>query len=63
MVSIPRHPGDVTAAWLSAALSRHRAPVEVAEVNVVAIGTGQTGATFRVTAATPPILWICRRRL
>lgn len=50
VVSIPRHPGDVTAAWLSAALSRHRAPVEVAEVNVVAIGTGQTGATFRVTA-------------
>ncbi|MEE6175620.1 phosphotransferase family protein [Mycobacterium sp. 050134] len=50
VVSVPRHPGDVTAAWLSAALSAHRPPVEVADVDVTAIGTGQTGATFRVTA-------------
>lgn len=54
--SIPRYPGDVTPAWLSAALSGRGAPVEVAEVDVVAIGTGQTGATYRVTAryATDP---------
>ena len=50
LVSIPRYPGDVTPAWLSAALSERRAPVGVAEVDVAAIGTGQTGATYRVTA-------------
>lgn len=56
VVSIPRYPADVTAAWLSAALSDRRAPVEVSDVDVAAIGTGQTGATFRVTAryATDP---------
>jgi aminoglycoside phosphotransferase (APT) family kinase protein len=50
VVSIPRYPGDVTTAWLSTALSERRAPIEVADVGVVAIGTGQTGATYRVTA-------------
>ena len=50
VVSIPRYPGDVTPEWLSAALSERRTPVEVSEVDVVAIGTGQTGATYRVTA-------------
>ncbi len=50
VVSIPRYPGDVTPEWLSAALSGAGTPVEVAEVDVVAIGTGQTGATYRVTA-------------
>lgn len=56
VVSIPRYPGDVTPEWLSAALSGQHASVEVAEVDVVAIGTGQTGATYRVTAryATDP---------
>jgi hypothetical protein len=56
VVSIPRYPGDVTPQWLSAALSERRAPVEVSEVDVAAIGTGQTGATYRVTAryATDP---------
>ena len=56
MVSIPRYPGDVTPEWLSAALSGHRTAVEVSGVDVVAIGTGQTGATYRVTAkyATNP---------
>lgn len=56
VVAIPRYPGDVTAEWLSAALSEHRTPVEVSDVQVVAIGTGQTGATFRVVAqyATSP---------
>ncbi|OBG24705.1 phosphotransferase family protein [Mycobacterium sp. 852002-51057_SCH5723018] len=50
VVSIPRYPADVTAEWLSAALSGGRAPVEVSDVGIEAIGTGQTGATFRVTA-------------
>ncbi|MEE6137788.1 phosphotransferase [Mycobacterium sp. 050128] len=50
VVSIPRYPADVTPAWLSAALSERHAPVEVSHVDVVAIGTGQTGATYRVTA-------------
>jgi hypothetical protein len=56
VVSIPRYPGDVTPEWLSGVLSERRASVEVAGVDVVAIGTGQTGATYRVTAryATDP---------
>ncbi|BBX42565.1 phosphotransferase family protein [Mycobacterium simiae] len=55
VVSIPRYPGDVTPEWLSAALSE-RGLVEVSDVDVMAIGTGQTGATYRVTAryATNP---------
>src|ERR1700758_5041022 len=51
VVSIPRYPADVTPEWLSGALSERRSPVEVSEVDVVAIGTGQTGATYRVTAS------------
>ncbi len=47
-MSIPRYPGDVTPAWLSTVLSEHNAPVDVSDVDVVAIGTGQTGATYRV---------------
>src|ERR1700743_937586 len=50
VVSIPRYPGDVTPAWLSAALSERHTAVEVSDVDVVAIGTGQTGATYRGTA-------------
>jgi hypothetical protein len=56
VVSIPRYPGDVTPEWLSAALSERRTPVKVSHVDVIAIGTGQTGATYRVAAryATDP---------
>ncbi len=50
VVSIPRYPGDVTPEWLSTALSRRGVPVEVSDVDIAAIGTGQTGATYRVTA-------------
>jgi Phosphotransferase enzyme family len=50
VLSIPRYPADVTSEWLSAALSERRTPVEVSGVDVVPIGTGQTGATYRVTA-------------
>lgn len=50
-ISIPRYPGDVSAKWLSTVIG-----VEVSGVDVVAIGTGQTGATYRVVAsyATDP---------
>jgi hypothetical protein len=50
-MSIPRYPGDVTAGWLSSVLSERGTPVDVSQVDVVAIGTGQTGATYRVTAS------------
>ena len=55
-MSIPRYPSDVTAEWLSAALSEHRDTVGVSEVDLVAVGTGQTGSTYRVTPtyATDP---------
>jgi hypothetical protein len=43
-VLIPRHPADVTAAWLGAVLD-----IEVRAVGIVPIGTGQTGATYRLT--------------
>ena len=54
--SSPRYPGEVTCEWLSTALSNCSAPVEVCDVDVVAIGTGQSGATYRVSAryATNP---------
>jgi aminoglycoside phosphotransferase (APT) family kinase protein len=50
VVSIPRYPGDVTPEWLSTVLSERHPSVKVSDVDVVAIGTGQTGATYRVTA-------------
>jgi hypothetical protein len=50
-VSIPRYPADVTSDWLSAVLSAYGQPVEVGGVDVAPIGTGQTGATYRVSAA------------
>lgn len=45
VVPIPRHPTDLTSGWLSAVLA-----VEVTDVDVSPIGTGQTGATYRVSA-------------
>jgi len=44
-VTIPRNPADITAAWLGSVLG-----ADVSAVDVTAIGTGQTGATYRVTA-------------
>jgi hypothetical protein len=44
-VSIPRSPADLTPAWLGSVLG-----AEVTDVDVTAIGTGQTGATYRVAA-------------
>lgn len=48
-VTIPRHPSEVTGAWLSAALSTAENPVTIGAVDVRAVGTGQTGATYRLT--------------
>lgn len=45
-VSIPRYPDDVTVAWLTAVLNRTDSRIASAEVT--AVGTGQTGATYRV---------------
>ncbi|MGN6692833.1 MAG: aminoglycoside phosphotransferase, partial [Aquihabitans sp.] len=44
-MSIPRGPEDVTPAWLGSALG-----ADVIGVDVTPIGTGQTGATYRVSA-------------
>jgi aminoglycoside phosphotransferase (APT) family kinase protein len=44
-MAIPRGPEDVTPAWLGSVLK-----ADVREVNVTPIGTGQTGATYRVSA-------------
>ena len=54
--SIPRYPADVTPAWLADVLGRRGTTAEVTTVDVSPVGTGQTGATFRVRAtyATNP---------
>ena len=44
-MTIPRGPDDVTPTWLGSALG-----VEVRGLDVTPIGTGQTGATYRVSA-------------
>lgn len=44
-MSIPRGPNDVTPTWLGSVLG-----TDVSDVDVTAIGTGQTGATYRVSA-------------
>lgn len=46
--AIPASPEDVTADWLSEVLSRADRAVRVQAVEVSPIGTGQTGATYRV---------------
>lgn len=49
--SIPRYPSDVTPAWLADVLRRRGTTADVTTVDVSPVGTGQTGATFRVRAA------------
>ncbi len=44
-MGIPRGPEDVTPAWLGSVLN-----TDVLDVEVTPIGTGQTGATYRVSA-------------
>jgi hypothetical protein len=46
---IPSSPGEITSHWLSSVLATPGAPVAIDSVQIVAIGTGQTGATYRVT--------------
>ena len=48
--TIPGSPDEVTAKWLSEVLSSRGTPVDVATAEVSPIGTGQTGATYRVSA-------------
>jgi hypothetical protein len=48
-MSIPRYPDDITREWLSAVLNKGDARVPLSDVHVAAIGTGQTGATYRVS--------------
>ena len=45
MQTIPRGPENVTPSWLGSVLG-----AEVSEVDISPIGTGQTGATYRVSA-------------
>lgn len=47
-MTIPRSPQDITATWLGSVLN-----ADVSDVDVTAIGTGQTGATYRVAATYP----------
>ncbi len=47
---IPGRPTDVTPAWLSAALSADGETVVVDTLDIAAVGTGQTGATYRISA-------------
>ncbi|HEY9264546.1 MAG TPA: phosphotransferase [Mycobacterium sp.] len=47
-MTIPRSPEDITPAWLGSVLG-----TDVEDVDVTAIGTGQTGATYRVTVTYP----------
>src|ERR1700744_6355670 len=49
-MSIPRSPGDITVEWLSTVLSNRGTTVQLSDVNVAAIGTGQTGATYLISA-------------
>ncbi|WP_245233946.1 phosphotransferase family protein [Mycobacterium sp. PS03-16] len=46
---IPGRPAEVTPQWLSTVLSIDGAPVGVAAVDVTPVGTGQTGATYRLS--------------
>jgi hypothetical protein len=50
-LAIPRLPTDVTGEWLSAALSSTGSPTQVSDVDVTSVGTGQTGATYRIAAS------------
>jgi hypothetical protein len=50
-MSIPRFPGDITREWLSTVLSSDGTHVRVLDLDMGAIGTGQTGATYRVSVS------------
>ncbi|MFZ0905248.1 MAG: aminoglycoside phosphotransferase, partial [Mycobacterium sp.] len=44
--ALPMGPAEITATWLGSALKE-----EISSVRVDPIGTGQTGATYRITPA------------
>ena len=46
---IPANLSDITAGWLSAALSANGSPTEVIDMRLERIGTGQAGSTYRAT--------------
>lgn len=48
--TIPRYPTDVTPGWLAEVLAGRGTTTDVTAVDVRPVGTGQTGATFRVSA-------------
>ena len=48
--TIPRYPSDVTPGWLAEVLAGRGTTTDVTSVDVRPVGTGQTGATFRVSA-------------
>lgn len=48
-VAIPGRPTDITAQWLGAVLRPGGQPVGIDTVDTAPIGTGQTGATYRVS--------------
>ena len=50
-MSIPRYPDDITLEWLSTVLNSGDARATLSDVDVSAIGTGQTGATYRVSVS------------
>lgn len=49
-VSIPRFPDEVTSTWLTGVLTPKGQEIRVSDVIVDPIGTGQTGATYRISA-------------
>ncbi|MFZ0835535.1 MAG: phosphotransferase [Mycobacterium sp.] len=48
---IPGRPTDVTPAWLSAVLGADDETVAVDTLDIAAVGTGQTGATYRIAVS------------
>src|ERR1700733_8573194 len=46
-IDLPHTLADVTATWLASALSHHGQAVEVADLTLEQIGTGQAGSTYR----------------
>ncbi|KMO80035.1 phosphotransferase family protein [Mycolicibacterium obuense] len=49
--AIPLHPDDITPGWLNGVLGPVLSGASIDSVTVIPVGTGQTGATYRVTAS------------
>ncbi|MGO9382242.1 MAG: phosphotransferase family protein [Mycobacterium sp.] len=48
-IALPHTLADVTASWLASALSYNGDPIEVVDLALERIGTGQAGSTYRAT--------------